>query len=296
METLESLGRRIESASELRSVVKTMKSLAAVNITHFQEATRSLHDYLETVEMGLQVALQGDPQRVQPGGARPGTQGLGAIVVGSDQGMCGRFNEEVAEFAVERMRREDLPLGQWRVVALGARIVGSLEDAGIDVEGVYPIPASLSGISQRVETVIAQARRWYAEDRLTRVMVYHAETVSQSSYEPVAVQLLPINPQWVRELLARPWPGPTIPTFRAPWPDLIQCLLRQAILVLCFRAITESLASENITRLQSMEAAESNIGERLAELKSAYNRERQSSITAEILDIVGGFEALKEDQ
>ena len=92
MQTTESLKRRIKSAGDLLSVVKTMKALAAVSIRQYQKAVESLEDYNRTVEMGLQIVLKermgATMQRKDASIKR-----LGAIIFGSDQGLCGQLNE-----------------------------------------------------------------------------------------------------------------------------------------------------------------------------------------------------------
>jgi F-type H+-transporting ATPase subunit gamma len=76
------------------------------------------------------------------------------------------------------------------------------------------------------------------------------------------------------------------------WSNLFSALIRQYFFGSIYRAVAESLASENASRLSSMQAAERNIEERLDELKAEYHQERQRSITEELLDIVAGSEAL----
>ena len=75
---------------------------------------------------------------------------------------------------------------------------------------------------------------------------------------------------------------------------MFSSLIREYLFVSLFRAFAESLASENASRLASMQGAEKNIEEMLAELNSSFHQRRQMSITEELLDIVVGFEALQE--
>ena len=80
--------------------------------------------------------------------------------------------------------------------------------------------------------------------------------------------------------------------FTVNWHTLFSALIRQHLLVSVYQSIVESLAAENASRMASMQAAERNIEERMQELRSRFHQQRQSSITTELLDIVGGFEAL----
>jgi len=100
--------------------------------------------------------------------------------------------------------------------------------------------------------------------------------------------------QWLLALRRNPWPTRMIPMHYAPAERVFAELVRQHIFVALIRAFVESLTSENAARLSSMQVAEKNIGEHLKELRMQFNRQRQSAITAELLDIVAGFEALKK--
>jgi F-type H+-transporting ATPase subunit gamma len=79
------------------------------------------------------------------------------------------------------------------------------------------------------------------------------------------------------------------------WQHLFSSLIRHYFFVALYRAVTESLASENASRLAAMQAAQKGIEERLDELNAQYQRQRQNAITVELLDIVSGFEALTQD-
>ena len=104
MLTAEALKRKIQSADDLLSVVKTMKALAAVSIRQYQRAVEALLDYSRNVEMGLQVVLRSRPREEMAMGAVPLSR-VGAIVFGSDQGLCGQFNAQVVAHALDELDR-----------------------------------------------------------------------------------------------------------------------------------------------------------------------------------------------
>jgi F-type H+-transporting ATPase subunit gamma len=104
--------------------------------------------------------------------------------------------------------------------------------------------------------------------------------------------LLPLDKEWFQGLAKRKCASRSIPTFTMDWNDLFSSLIRQYLFFSLYRALIESLASENASRLASMQKAEKNIEERLNELHIQYHHTRQDSITMELLDVVTGFEAL----
>lgn len=292
METIEDLKRRIESTEDLQSVVKTMKAMAAVKIRQFEKAVEALSDYNKTVEMGLQIILRGRPGIMV--GARGGAKNrLGAVVFGSDQGMCGQLNDQVVSHAVLHMdRSSEIPRENRHVLAVGRRVSGRLEDSGQPVEDLMPVPSSVDGILSRVHELLGRIETWNRERGLDRVFLYYCRPLSGARFEPHTVDLLPLDNAWLDEMRDKPWPNRMLPLFTMDWDTLFSALIRQYLLVSLFRAFAESLASENASRLASMQGAEKNIREQLGALTALFQKRRQMSITEELLDIISGFEAL----
>ncbi len=272
-------------------MVKTMKAMAAVKIRQFERAVESLGEYSRTVEMGLRAVLRRDPERVvRRGGAR--SRGLGAIVFGSDQGMCGQLNDQVVSFALERIEGEDLPEeGPLMLLPVGERAAGRLKDQGQRVEEWLSVPASEGAITDTVTEMLLAIERWNLEQAVERVNLYHARQLSGGSYRPEEVRLLPVDEPWLGRVAEREWPTRALPLYTIGREGLFSALIRQYVFISLFRALAESMASENAARLASMQGAERNIEEQLAAVRMRFHQERQRAITEELLDIVAGFEA-----
>jgi F-type H+-transporting ATPase subunit gamma len=291
METIESLRRKIAVSQDLQEVVKTMKTIAAVSIRQYEKAVASLRQYSRTVEMGMQIVMRSRrEERAQPQPA-PGRR-LGAILFGSELGMCGQFNELLVSYALDRCNELQVAKKDRSIIAVGARAVSRLEEAGEQVESYFAVPGSVSGITSRVQELLLKIEAWQCPGGVERIILFHHQPVSGAVYRPQAVPLLPIDMEWLESLGHKPWPSRVLPTFTMARPRLVYALLGQYLFVSLYRAFAESLASENAARLSSMQAAENNIEERLKELRLHYNQLRQSTITEELLDIVAGFEAL----
>jgi F-type H+-transporting ATPase subunit gamma len=291
METIEDLKRRIESTEDLQSVVKTMKAMAAVKIRQFELAVESLRDYARTIELGLRAALRDRTGAMV--GARPGgKRRLGGVVFGSDQGMCGQLNDQVVSHAMEEMKRSSGGAAPPRVLAVGRRAAARLEEANQPVESVLAAPGSIRGVGPGVRELLARIEDWNREGTVDRILLYHSRPLSGARYEPRTVPLLPVDRLWLEGIRKKPWPTRALPLFTMDWDPLFSALIRQYLYVWLFRAFAESLASENASRLVSMQGAERNIRDRLDELIMRYHRQRQMTITEELLDIVSGFEAL----
>lgn len=291
MQSTETLRRRIQGAEDLLSVVKTMKGLAAVNIRHFEHAVESLSEYSRTVEMGLHIVLTAQRRRSVTS-RLPRQDRLGVVLFGSDQGLCGQFNERIVDHMLTDMAGQPQAAVQKFLLAVGSRGAVLCDEAGQPVDEVLPTPGGIAGISPLVQELLFYIERWRMHDGVDRILIYHNHPEGHAGYRPLSVQLLPVDLAWLRSLEQARWPSRTLPTFTMDWDQLFAALIRQHMFVVLFQACAESLAAENAARVASMQNAESNIEERLAELQHAYHRQRQNQITEELLDIVSGYDAV----
>jgi F-type H+-transporting ATPase subunit gamma len=288
--TTASLRRKISSAGDLQSVVRTMKALAASSIGQYEKSVRALGDYYRTVELGLGACFRaGEPaalkvQRKEQADA----DAIGAVVFGSDQGLVGQFNDVVADFAVKTLSA--LP-GQPHVWAVGERGHARLDDAGLPLLGRFAVPNSVQAITPLVGQILVEHEMHHNRGEGTELHLFYNRPTSGSVYAPVHQRLLPLDETWHRELAERPWPAKNLPEVLGD-STILRALIREYLFVSLFRACAESLASENASRLAAMERADRNIDELLEDLNGNFHRLRQSGIDAELFDVISGFEAL----
>ncbi len=291
MESIESLRRKIVTAGELGSVVRTMKTLAAVSIHQYQKAVEALTEYNHTIETGLQIALRGNSEWAV--NARPAPRNrLITVVLGSDQGMCGQFNELIGEYARKSLEKRNGSEDHHVMLVVGSRIAGLLSDMGMNVREMFPVPNGVTGIIALVQDLLIKIEEARSLLDLDQVVVFYNKQVANTKFTPSEKQLLPIDLEWLNRLKKREWPCRSIPTYTMEWDRVFSALIWQYLFVSIYRAVAESMASENSGRLASMERAEKNIQERIEELNLKYNQCRQLSITEELLDIVAGYEAI----
>ena len=295
METTEELKRRIQSSEDLQAVVKTMKSLALVKIRQYEKAVEALEDYNRTVEMGLRIVLR-DGQDTREKRPFASDDRLGAVIFGSDQGMCGQLNDQVVSHALKFMEELGVPSDRRRLLAVGHRISARLDAEKQKVEETFPTPKSVGGITDRVWEILLRIKKWTDMHGMDQVFLFYGRQLSGAAYRPHSVRLLPVDRKWLERVRERPWPTPMLPTFTMERDRLFSALIHQYLFVSLFRAVAESSASENASRLASMQGAEKNIRDNLAELNTRYHQQRQMKITEELLDIVAGFEALRESE
>lgn len=291
-DTLISLQRKRGSAEALNSVVRTMKALAASSIDQYEMAVRSLEDYYKTVTLSLyacsrsQKAAQAAPDIAA---RNPNDFNRVAIVLGSDQGLVGGFNERLAAFTLEKL---DKLSGMKEIWPMGERLLPLLEESGLPLNGPFEVPNAIEGITDLVNVILLRMEEYHQTKKLDALYIFYNAPKDYAQYEPKFDQLLPVDDHWKKDLPATGWPSPLQPEVIGGVDNMLSFLLQEYLFVLLFKACAGSLASENASRLQAMQRAEKNIGDTLDTLKQHFNRLRQSSIDAELFDLVSGFEAL----
>jgi len=288
-----SLSRKISSAGDLQSVVRTMKALAASSIGQYDKSVRALGDYYRTVELGLGACFReckpAPPAAKQKGQADTGA--IGAVVFGSDQGLVGQFNDVVADYAVKTL--STLP-GKPEVWAVGERVHARLADSGVPLMGMFSVPNSVQAITPLVGQIQIESEARRAKGEYARLYIFHNRPKSGALYEPVGQRLLPLDAPWQQGLAKVPWPTKMLPEVMCRDTVTLRALIREYLFISLFRACAESLASENASRLAAMERADKNIDELLETLHGTFHRIRQAGIDEELFDVVSGFEALSK--
>jgi F-type H+-transporting ATPase subunit gamma len=294
MQTLESLKRQIVGAGELKSIVRTMKAMAAANIGQYEASVASLEDYYTSVALGI-VAYFQEKQigyLLETEKSKNDTQKSAcAIVFGSDQGFVGQFNDSLTAFVTQSFLDKQGTLEVWTV---GARIPLLLKDAGLNVTKNFPLPNSINRVTSLIGSILIDVEESHAKDSLKEFFIFHNQSKQDAVYGPNIKRLLPFDEQWRQEWSTYKWPTKKIPEVIGRDKDIMKSLISEYLFVTLFKACAESLASENYSRLGAMQRAEKNIEELLDDVNHAYHRLRQSSIDEELFDVVSGFEALKD--
>ena len=289
-DTLESLRRQINGATDLESVVRTMKVLAASNILQYEKAVIALADYYRTVEMGLFVCFQKAGKIAIPQNKGEfKTETVGAIVFGSDQGLVGQFNDILAEFTANALKNSP---GEKRIWAVGERVQGRLDDTGLPVTGIFSVPNSINTITPLIGQILLETETLRAKGQISQLFIFHNKPKSGALYEPFVQRLLPLDEKWFSSVAQLKWPTYYIPEVLNGIEPTLHGLIRSYLFVSLFRACAESLASENASRLAAMQRAEKNIDELLEDLNRTFHRLRQSTIDEELFDVISGSEAL----
>jgi F-type H+-transporting ATPase subunit gamma len=293
MPSLKEVKSRITSVTSTQQITKAMKMVAAAKLRKSQDRITQLRPFAQKLNAIIQnlSAAQADADTDNWYSAVREPRKVLIVAVSSDRGLCGSFNSNIFK-GVQRLIEEKysaqyksgnvtvLPIGKKAAdfftkrssstVTDYALLFSQLNFGNVSAAGDYIIDAFRNGAYDKVELV-------YNEFKNVATQILRVQ------------QLLPIVPP----------PADAKATSQVDYiyqpeqDQILTGLIPKSIKIQLFKALLDSNASENGARMTAMDKATENAGELLKELKLTYNRTRQAAITKEILEIVGGAEALK---
>lgn len=292
METIESLQRQLNTTQDLSSIVRTMKALSAASIRQYEQAVESLNQYTKSIELAMQIVMHKSPPLILNDQKNPGVEMI--ILLGSDQGMCGHFNDIITEYTAKTLlslggNKDNLSL--W---IIGERLLGPVLQRGFAANKLYYLPSSVEAINTAVQDIVTDLERYQQQNNINEIYLFYNLSSGAALYQQHHQKLWPLDLSWLKKLQKNPWPAKTVPQTLMPPQDTFKALSQQYLYISIYRALAESLAAENAARLMTMETAQSNIEEREEELQKRYNQLRQSAIDSELFDIIAGFASLEE--
>ena len=211
------------------------------------------------------------------------------VVITSDRGLCGTFNVNVINAAKNFIGQQAGK--QVSIVAIGRKGNDALSKQGYRVERFFPVPWGTS-LEADTRTISIYLMESFTAEEFDSVYVLYSHFANVLRYVPTCVQYLPIPPltqQERRDLLRLSADFIIEPSFDMLANQLTPRYLETTL----YHCIVESLASEYAARMVSMRNANDNAEEVIRDLTLTYNKARQASITKELIDIIGGVEALK---
>lgn len=286
-QTLEILTHRTGTMRSIRGIVRTMKTMSAINALPFEQAARTIEAYRETVLEGLHAYVH--YHGPLPVDDTPAATPI-VIAFGSDHGLCGNYNEVVAGEVLRACTAES------QVICVGAQMEDALIGQGVTPEETLLPPATAEGLgrlSGRLITILDAKRQASKANAITVSLVF-MQRAPYGQQRPTTRALLPLDREMVQALAHKPWVSRSLPQFTMPPDILLAALIRSYLFAGMFRAAAEALVTENAARLARMKQAEKSADERLDALTVEMRSVRQSEITTELLDVIIGFEALKD--
>ncbi|MCH7867899.1 MAG: ATP synthase F1 subunit gamma [Myxococcales bacterium] len=291
MPSLKDIKRRITSVKNTQKITSAMKMVAAAKLRRAQEAIENARPYAERMRATLEEVAGGMGTVEHPlFEARETVRSLELIIVTSDRGLAGAFNNAVIKFAEGILREREAGLSKVSLTLLGKKVGDYYRRRRADeIREAKPVGKSIS-YADAAEVARGAARRFEAGE-VDEVVLIYSEFITTMTQTPRSVQLLPFKApeEAVEEEGAAKSPYEIEPNAES----LLAVLVPKAVEVEVFRALLESQAGEHAARMAAMESATQNTQELIEKLTLQYNRARQAAITSELVEIVTGAQALE---
>ena len=291
MATLKDIHRKIGAVRKTRQITRAMNMVAAARLKNVQGKTESFEPYaVKFAEVLGNLAGHMDPGIHPLLAPREEVRTVELLHFTADRGLCGSFNTNLitrAEKWLDERRREGRSC---RLTLVGKKGRDYFRKRNVDVTdthvGVYG-SVDISFINGMSAAFIDR----FVSGQVDEVYAMYTRFVSMSRQETTVLKLIPIEPPAAAET---PGGGPDIEYIFEPGPEeLLVELLPKHLNVQIMNAFLQNETSEHASRMAAMDNATRNCGELIDSLTLAYNKARQAAITAELMDIVGGAEALR---
>ena len=295
MASLKEVRSRIVSVNSTQQITKAMKMVAAAklrraqdNILQMRPYAKKLGEMLATVSAGADVAAESPFKQVRA------VERVLVVVVTSDRGLCGAFNTNVIKASLALIQEKyatQAAKGNVEILSFGKKGAEAFTRRGFVVNTQYTnvfTRLSFGVVKEAAEGVMAD----FASGKFDAVEFVFNEFKNVATQIIQTAQLLPIvsSPEASQKMSG----SAANYIFEPSEAEIINDLIPKTLKIQLYRAVLESNASEHGARMTAMDKATENAGDLLKELRLIYNRTRQAAITKEILEIVGGAEALSQ--
>ena len=290
MANLKDIKKRIGSVKNTQQITKAMKMVSAAKLRRAQEAVVAARPYADKMQDVLSGMAMRDIESDHPLLETREKKRALVVIMTADRGLCGGFNSSIAKAAEAFVKEQAEGFEEYTLRIIGRKGNEALKRRpNLEIDKVYEnltgnityATASLLG-SEIVED--------YIEGKFDAVFMIYNSFISVINQEVTTTQLLPISPEteqaddgaYVADYIYEP-----------SSVDVIESILPKYIEVQIFRALLESVASEQGARMSSMDSASKNASEMIDKLTLQYNRARQAAITTELMEIISGAESIK---
>ncbi len=288
MATLRDIKRRITSIKSTSKITRAMKMVSAAKLRRAQERMFALRPYSDKMrEVLLSLAQPGDRDRHPLLKVRP-RKTVEVLILTSDKGLCGAFNTNVlkaGEILVRDLRNEGFEV---TISTVGRKAGDYFKRRNV------PIRQTWTGLSGKISYTSAQEiavdlMDKYIDETFDELYLLYNEFKSVASQKVTTLRLLPLGEveheetEEMKDFL-----------FEPAEEEIFNRLLPKSVEIQIYRTMLESRVSEEAARMTAMENATKSAEDMIDKLTLEYNKARQATITRELMDIVGGAEAIKD--
>lgn len=289
MANLKEIKTRIKSIKNIQQITKAMQMVAAAKVRRVQERVTTSKPYSEKIEEVFQnlVSKTSEGEINEPLLKTRDIKTIGLVIITSDKGLCGSYNSGMIRFANAEIKRLESQGYKVKIWLVGNKSFGAYKYTNIEIIDKYSqLPQIPTYTEARMikDSVIEN----FLNGNVDKVVFAYTKFVSMVTFKPTLMDLLPVSKPEAKSVSMAEY------VFEPNAAAMISAILPQYIENQIFKALIESAASELASRMTAMSSASKNAKEMIDSLSLAYNKARQASITNEILEVVGGAEALEK--
>lgn len=290
---LKEVRERITSVQNTMQITSAMKMVSVAKLRRAQEAITRMRPYAEKLQAILSNASASMEDGASVYAMRRPVKKVLLVVVTSNRGLCGGFNNNAIKEANLAMRKEGvafevLPLGKKAFDAFRRREELSPRGFSSDAWQIFD-RLSFAAIQDLGEVILKR----FASGELDEVRLVYNRFVNAAVQVPTNEQLLPMEAKQGDGISAEAHASGVEYIFEPSREEIVERIIPNALMVQFYKAVLDSHASEHGARMTAMHQATENAGDLLRDLRISYNKARQAAITTEILEIVAGSEALE---
>lgn len=291
MASLQSLRRKIASVKNTQKITKAMKMVSAAKLKRAQDRILAARPYSHQLREVMGNLSERVNRASHPLLQRRDGNTTELLVVTSDRGLCGAFNTNILRQAVEFLEEQTSQGNQVSVSLAGRKSIDFFRRRH------WKIRQQWGGVFDRLsfehaldigQNIVSQ----YHEGTFDQLYVVYNEFKSVMQQQVIVEKLLPIESVQESGEREKPATGGSY-LYEPDENELLATLLPKHFEIQTYRVLLESAAAEQAARMTAMDGATRNAGELIKKVTLFYNKTRQAAITKELMDIVGGAEALK---
>jgi F-type H+-transporting ATPase subunit gamma len=285
MPNLKDLKKRINSVKKTEQITSAMRMVAAAKLRRAQSDIIAARPYaIKTNEVIVSLVSRTDPDMHPLLRIREPRRGV-LVMIASDRGLCGSFNQNIFRKADAFIKQKKASYNELSLVLVGKRSAEYFKRKAVKKRQTYVIGVPNFELASEIGDDLVKGYINEEYDELTIIFNEFRSAMTQILHQDV---ILPVEPMEAEDEEMK------IEYLYEPSEDiLLDTLLPLSLKIFLYRALLESAASEHGARMTAMESASKNAGEMIDKLSIKFNRARQAAITTELMEVVGGAEALK---
>jgi len=277
---------KIASIKSTQKITKAMQVVAASKMRKAQDRMLATRPYAEKIQNVISHLAHAHPEYHHPYLAEREAKRVGLIIISTDQGLCGGLNINLFKSVIATMRQWEADGLELDLTLIGSKSAAFFKRLGKNIESSATHLGDAPSIVELIGTIKVMLDA-YEDGKIDRLYLAHNQFVNTMTQAPQITQLIPVHGDVDKELETH-WDYIYEPDSK----PVMDALMIRYIESLVYQGVVENVACEQGARMVAMKAATDNAGSLIDELQLVYNKARQTAITQEISEIVGGAAAV----